>query len=49
MPHEAPFLITPILFGSTLAVVGVFILLWERAQERKRKDAEAPRDHAKTD
>jgi len=43
MQHEAPFLITPILFGAFLAIVGLFILVRERAQDRKRKDEEARR------
>jgi hypothetical protein len=43
MQHEAPFLITPILSGALMAIVGLFILVRERAQDRKRKDEEARR------
>ena len=43
MQNEAPFLITPILFSTILAVIGFVVLLRERAQDRKRKEEEARR------
>ena len=46
--QPAPFLIGPIAFGIFLAVGGFFAIWRERVQERRRKEDESRRNHAKS-
>jgi|HubBroStandDraft_6_1064221.scaffolds.fasta_scaffold1360368_1 hypothetical protein len=42
--QPAPFLFAPMMFGLFLAIFAVIAVLWERAQDRKRKDEAARRN-----
>jgi hypothetical protein len=43
--RPAPLLFAPMMFGVFLGVFAFFAILRERAQDRKRKEEEARRNH----
>ena len=47
MDNETAFLIGPLAFFLVFGSVAFFLLLRERAEDRKRKEKEARRDQAK--